>query len=52
MTFDDALYGEPACRIMLLLNQHTLCNLGDEKCMTLDDVEAAEQLKKKDVKNG
>ena len=45
LTFDDALYNESASRIMLLLNQHSLSNLGEEKMMTLMDIEAMEKLK-------
>ena len=42
LDFDKALFGEPASRIMLMLNQHSLVNLGDEKMMTLLDIEAIE----------
>ncbi len=42
LDFDKALFGEPASRLMLMLNQHSLANLGDNKMMTLLDIEALE----------
>lgn len=47
LDFDKALYEVPASRIMLMLNQHAVVNLGDEKCMTLLDIESIERLKAK-----
>lgn len=48
--FNEALFNESASRLMLLLNQHSLCNIGDDKMMTLSDLEIAEERKK--LKNG
>ena len=39
MDIDRALYSEPACRIMLLLNTHIVANVGEDKVMTLWDLE-------------
>lgn len=46
LDFDKALYEVPASRIMLMLNQHSLVNIGEDKVMTLSDIEAMEELKK------
>lgn len=45
LTFHQALYVEPAPRLMLMLNQNALVNMGEEKVMTLSDIEALEELK-------
>ena len=45
LDFDKTLYEVPASRLMLMLNQHSLVNIGDEKVMTLSDMEAMEKLK-------
>ena len=45
LSFQQALFVEPASRIMLLLNQNALVNIGDEHCMTLTDLEQLEKMK-------
>ena len=46
LTFEQALFKESASRIMLMLNQSALNNVGDDKVMTLSDIEEIEKLKK------
>jgi hypothetical protein len=43
MDFDKALFDVPACRIMLMLNQSVVVNMGTDKMMTLSDLEALKQ---------
>ena len=45
LDFDKTLYEVPASRIMLMLNQHDLVNIGEDKMMTLSDMEAMKKLK-------
>lgn len=47
LCMDDTLYGIPASRLMLLLNQHALSETGGEKMMTLADKEKIEWQKRK-----
>ena len=47
LDFHQALYVEPASRLMLLLNQNAVVNMGEEKCMTLSDLEELEKMKGK-----
>ena len=45
LDFDESLYEVPASRLMLLLNQNAIVNIGEEKCMTLSDIESMERMK-------
>lgn len=46
LDFDETLYVVPVSRLMLMLNQHSLVNVGEDKMMTLSDMEAMAKLKK------
>lgn len=39
MSREETLYHAPTSFLMLMLNQHVLVNMGDEKMMTLSDLE-------------
>lgn len=42
LDFDTALYKESASRLMLMLNQYDLVNIGEDGMMTLSDIELIE----------
>lgn len=45
LSFQQALFVEPASRLMLLMNQNALVNIGEDKVMTLSDIEALDKMK-------
>lgn len=51
LSFEQALFEEAASRLMLLMNQHTLVNVGEEKMMTLEDMELINGRRKRTTQN-